>query len=272
MQLTQVLALASVVATAVAHTTVYGVWINGVFQGDGRNVYIRSPPSNYPVKDLKSSAMACNVNNRVVSQSVSVKSGDQLTFEWYHDSRNDDIIENSHKGPVQVYMAPSSGTSWTKIFSDSYGGTWAVDRLIAARGQHGVIIPNVPAGDYLLRAEILGLHEADTLYSQAGTRGIQVYPSCVQIKVTSSGSQSLPGGTSFPGTYTDSTPGIQFNLYKAAATSYQAPGPAVWSGAAGGSIGKASAPPTSGGGSTGGGSGGASGSVALYGQCGGVSH
>ncbi|KAG8734932.1 hypothetical protein FRC10_011207 [Ceratobasidium sp. 414] len=144
-----------------AHTTVYGVWLNGVFQGDGRNSYIRSPPNNNPVKDLTSSAMACNVNNVVVPKSVSVKAGDTLTFEWYHDTRNDDIIATSHKGPVQVYIAPASsngaGDVWVKIFSaKGSGSTWAVDQLIASHGQHSVKIPNVAAGQYLLRAEIVG--------------------------------------------------------------------------------------------------------------------
>ena len=47
-----------------AHTTVWGLWVNGADQGDGRNVYIRSPPNNSPVVDLTSDAMACNVDNR----------------------------------------------------------------------------------------------------------------------------------------------------------------------------------------------------------------
>lgn len=57
-------ALAAFVSTVAAHTTVWGVWVNGVDQGDGRDQYIRSPPNNNPVKDLTTSAMACNVNNR----------------------------------------------------------------------------------------------------------------------------------------------------------------------------------------------------------------
>ncbi len=32
--------IATAVTSVVAHTTVYGVWINGVFQGDGRDVYV----------------------------------------------------------------------------------------------------------------------------------------------------------------------------------------------------------------------------------------
>lgn len=65
MKLSAAFAVLTSLATSVtAHTLVWGVWINGVDQGDGRNVYIRSPPNNNPVKDLTSDAMACNVNNR----------------------------------------------------------------------------------------------------------------------------------------------------------------------------------------------------------------
>lgn len=86
---------------------------------------------------------------------MSVKSGDKLTFEWYHDARNDDIIAASHHGPIQVYIAPASsngnGNVWTKIWSESYSGQWAVDKLISARGQHSVTIPNLPSGQWLFR-------------------------------------------------------------------------------------------------------------------------
>ncbi|ESK85191.1 glycoside hydrolase family 61 protein [Moniliophthora roreri MCA 2997] len=245
MQLVSLLVLASFVATTFAHTTVWGVWVNGAFQGDGRNNYIRSPPNNNPVKDLKSSAMTCNVNNRVVGNYVSVKAGDELTFEWYHNTRDDDIIAASHKGPILVYIAPASsngqGPVWTKIFQDGYNSetsTWAVDRLISSHGQHSVIVPNLPAGDYLFRAEIIALHEAYDLYSQNNLKGAQFYISCTQIRVTSSGDQTLPEGTSIPGAYTDSTPGIKWNLYEDGddPNTYVVPGLQVWSGAQGGSV------------------------------------
>ncbi|KAG8782510.1 hypothetical protein FRC12_020733 [Ceratobasidium sp. 428] len=223
-----------------AHTTVYGVWINGVFQGDGRYNYIRSPPNNNPVKDLTSSAMACNVNNNPVGRYLSVKSGDTFTFEWYHDSRNDDIIATSHKGPVQVYIAPASsngnGNVWVKIYSEKgSGATWGVDKLIASHGQHSVRIPNIAAGQYLLRAEIVALHEANVAYASNPVRGAQLYMSCAQIAVTSNGS-ALPSGVAFPGAYTPNTPGIVYNIYSGNADGYTAPGPAVSSIGAGGSI------------------------------------
>ncbi|KAG8709286.1 hypothetical protein FRC09_000751 [Ceratobasidium sp. 395] len=224
-------------AFVAAHTTVYGVWINGVFQGDGRYNYIRSPPNNNPVKDLMSSAMACkfifctgNVNNNPVGRYLSVKSGDTFTFEWYHDSRNDDIIATSHKGPVQVYIAPASsngnGNVWVKIYSEKgSGATWGVDKLIASHGQHSVRIPNIAAGQYLLRAEIVGKFSYFLSRSSAN----------MIIAVTSNGS-ALPSGVAFPGAYTPNTPGIVYNIYSGNADGYTAPGPAVSSIGAGGSI------------------------------------
>ncbi|EKM52808.1 glycoside hydrolase family 61 protein [Phanerochaete carnosa HHB-10118-sp] len=233
--------LSSLVASAAAHTRVWGVWVNGVDQGDGRDIYIRSPPTNDPVVNLTDPAMACNVDNRVVPQWVSVKSNDSLTFEWYHNTRDDDIIASSHHGPIAVYVAPAasngSGPVWVKIFDDTYTTSWAVDRLITAHGQHTVIVPDIPAGDYLFRAEINALHQADVLYDQDPLRGAQFYISCAQITITPGGDETLPAGIALPGAYTDSTPGIVWNLYNGSdPTEYVAPGPPVWTDALGGSI------------------------------------
>ncbi|KAF9480514.1 glycoside hydrolase family 61 protein [Pholiota conissans] len=243
MQLGKLALLASFVSAATAHTRIWSIWVNGVDQGTGLNTYIRSPPNNNPVKDLTSSAVACNVNNVAVPQTIQVKAGDKVTFEWFHDTRGDDIIASSHKGPIVVYIAPTSsngaGSVWTKIFHAGYtNGAWAVDNLLTARGKHNIIVPNLPAGDYLLRAEILALHEANVAYASNPVRGIQLYMNCVQIRITSSGTQSLPSGSTFPGLYTPSTPGIVWNIYDTTLdqSTYPIPGPAVWSGAAGGSI------------------------------------
>jgi cellulase len=85
-------------------------------------------------------------------------------------------------------------------------------------------------------AEIVALHEADAAYDDNNIRGAQNYMSCTQITVTSDGIQTLPGGTHWPGAYTSDTPGIVFNIYFEDPNSYVAPGDAVWSGSAGGSI------------------------------------
>lgn len=82
--------------------------------------------------------------------------------------------------------------------------------------------------EYFLRPELITLHEADAAYSSNPSRGAQLYMECIQIEVTSNGSVTLPGGTSFPGAYSYG-PGIIYNLYGGGG-SYAAPGPAPWSG------------------------------------------
>lgn len=226
--------LLSLAMTAHAHTRVWSISVNGVDQGDGRDTYIRSPPTNNPVKDVSSSAIKCNVNDRTVGSWVSAKAGDTLTWEWYHNNRGDEIIAASHLGPILVYIAPAASTdSWTKISEDGLSnGQWAVTKLLANGGKHSATIPSsLKAGDYIFRAEIIGLHEAESDYKSNSARGAQFYPSCAQIRITSGGSATPSGSVKFPGTYTSTDPGILFNIYtKPAPTSYPIPGGAVWSG------------------------------------------
>ncbi|KAH0605952.1 uncharacterized protein H6S33_004409 [Morchella sextelata] len=231
---------AALLGAAEAHTRVWSLWVNDVDQGDGRSTYIRSPPNNNPVKDVTSSDIICNVANTKGSASVPVAPGDKVTFEWYHDNRADDIIASSHKGPITVYIAPAAsngaGAVWTKLAESGLSsGTWAVDTLIANGGKHSLTLPSsLASGDYLLRAEIIALHEADTDYAVNSARGAQFYPSCSQVTVSGSGTTSPPGTFNFIGGYTSTDPGILFNLY-GGSTTYEIPGPAVWDGTSSGS-------------------------------------
>lgn len=230
-------------ATSVAaHTTVYSVWVNGEDQGDGRSKYIRSPSSNSPVKDLTSPNLVCNdKGGTAVADFVSAAAGDTITYEWYHDNRGDDIIAESHKGPIITYIAEYTDTDgtgglWTKIAEEGYDGTkWAVDKLIAAKGKADFTIPStLAAGKYLIRQEIIGLHEADAAYNKNPDRGAQFYPSCVQFEITGSGSSVPSEDFDFNTGYTYSDPGIVFDLYNGY-TSYDIPGPEVWDGSGSGS-------------------------------------
>lgn len=65
-----------------------------------------------------------------------------------------------------VYMAPleseGKGAVWTKIYEDGLtNGKWAVDTFIANKGAITIDLPNLKAGDYLIRPEMIGLHEGD---------------------------------------------------------------------------------------------------------------
>ncbi|KAL3427842.1 glycosyl hydrolase family 61 [Phlyctema vagabunda] len=243
MKFTASIAAAILASVASAHTTVTNIYVNDVTQGAGNSAagYIRSPPNNNPVKDITSAAMTCNVNNAATAKTVSVAAGDKITFEWHHDSTSasDDIIDGSHKGPVITYIAPTSsngaGDVWVKLAEEGFsGGKWAVDNLKTNAGKHSITIPStLAAGTYLLRPEIIALHEADAAFNVNSARGAQFYMECVQIEVKTGGSTTLPAGVAIPGAYSYSDPGVVFNLY-GSFTTYPIPGPAVWDGKTGG--------------------------------------
>jgi lytic cellulose monooxygenase (C1-hydroxylating) len=78
------------------------------------------------------------------------------------------------------------------------------------KGIFSIKIPktNVPSGNYILRTELLALHQGNW----AG--GAQFYISCLDIKVTGgSGKFPTDKGVEFPGAYTPDTPGILFDVY-----------------------------------------------------------
>ncbi|KAF9561303.1 hypothetical protein CPC08DRAFT_635558, partial [Agrocybe pediades] len=194
-----------------------------------------------------------------------------------------DPIDPSHKGPILAYMAKVNnatqstvtGLNWFKIYHDGLDGTtWAVDKLIANQGKVSFTIPScIPPGQYLLRVELIALHGAETY------PGAQLYMECAQIQVTGGGSAS-PSTVSFPGAYKGSDPGITVNIYNNL-KSYTIPGPSVFSCNGNSSPSSpsttvanpspttvSSSAPASSSSSTGS----AAGSVAHYGQCGGLTY
>lgn len=247
-----IIGAAALAAVANAHTTIWNLYENGVDEGVGNVAggYIRYPPNNNPVKDITSADMTCNVANTPNTKTVSVAAGSKLSLEWHHDSNaaSDDIIASSHKGPVMVYIAPTSssgsGAVWVKLAEAGYDAStklWAVDTLIANKGIRSFTLPaSLAPGDYLLRGEIIALHEADTAYNVNSARGAQFYMECVQISVTGSGTTTLPSGVAIPGAYSYADPGVVFNLY-GSFTSYTIPGPAVWDGTTSGASASTSA-------------------------------
>ncbi|KAG5651032.1 hypothetical protein H0H81_010160 [Sphagnurus paluster] len=225
-------------AVAQAHFTMQYIWSNGVDQG--KNNYIRVTPNNNPVTDVTSKDITCNVNGLTGTgvSTLTIAAGTTINFEWHqHDQRTgEDPISGGHKGPVQVYIAKAPSTAatfdgqgavWTKIYSsgllNSSTQQWATDVVNTNSGKHAVKIPaSLPAGEYLLRAEIIALHVAQSY------PGAQFYIGCVQVKISSGGSASPPK-VALPGAYKGSDPGITVNIYNNL-QSYTAPGPAVWTG------------------------------------------
>ncbi|ORX73236.1 hypothetical protein DL89DRAFT_265373 [Linderina pennispora] len=181
-----------------------------------------------------SKSMTCGISgyNNSTNEICPVKAGSTMTIEWhrYNDTMEDYVLTHNHMGPCLVYMAPKDsrghGDVWFKIFEDGYDPKtkkWCAQKVIDNHGKIDIKLPaDIKAGDYLLRTEIIALHNA------ADINGAQYYPNCAQLRVTDGGS-STPKGYAIPGVYKKTDPGIHFDL-KTPFTSYPIPGPPLYQG------------------------------------------
>jgi cellulase len=226
---------------AVAHTTFQSFVIDGKDQG--QHTAVQTPSNgNNPILDVTSTAMICN-GGKATTDFIEVTGGQEIQLQWHHNDPattsgdSDEPIAASHKGPVMVYIAPAEsngeGDVWVKLQEDGLtDGKWGVDNFIANKGLISVTLPDLAAGEYLIRPEMIGLHEA-------GSEGkAQFYNGCGQLKVTGSGSATLPSGVDMTKAYSATDPGVLCNIYggEVACTAdkkagYTIPGPAVWDGA-----------------------------------------
>lgn len=230
---------------ASAHTIMQAVGVNGKDYAQGHGIYMPSDDSFQ--SDVTSDSMACNGPPVTYFQSstevIPVKAGDTVTGSWLHtltstgpDSNADNkVIDSSHKGPVLAYMKkvsdatknPSAGPGdgWFKIAEAGLISStqWGVDALIDAGGVQTVTIPScIEDGDYLLRFEVIALHDGTkpngaqfyvsdvpslfNLYRSANSWFLQM--ECAQIAVSGGSGASTPATVSIPGAYSVS----QFSL------------------------------------------------------------
>ncbi|KAI0004793.1 lytic polysaccharide monooxygenase [Xylariaceae sp. FL0662B] len=231
--------LVALAATKVAgHSLFQALWVDG-----HGSQCVRMPGSNSPVTSVSSPDIRCNAGgSRGVSGKCAVTAGSTVTVEMHQQpgdrSCGSEAIGGAHYGPVNVYLSQVSDAStadgsspWYKIFADSWsakgsvgdGDNWGTNDLNSCCGKMDVPIPaDTPAGDYLLRAEVIALHTAGS------PGGAQFYISCYQITVAggSAAPAALPAGVQLPGAYKASDPGIQVNIH-AKIDQYVNPGPAV---------------------------------------------
>ena len=158
-----------------------------------------------------------------MSRVASVNAGDGLVLEWrdWPDASQPGSIDPSHKGPCAVYMKKvdnsaasnnAAGNGWFKIMEDGYdstAGKWCTEKLNPNDGHLAATIPkDLAAGYYLVRPELLALHQADKTPADP-----QFYVGCAQIFLSSSGSAVPPNTVSIPGYVSMSTPAMTFNIY-----------------------------------------------------------
>lgn len=230
---TALLAAAALIPSAFAHYNFESLIVNG--EATEPYQYVRrTKNANSPVEDVTSLDMVCNVggidaDTMAATETKTVKAGDQLGFKVN--------AELGHPGPQAVYMskAPTKANAykgdgdWFKIYELTYseitseGIQWATWPKTGAIRNFTFTIPEeLPAGEYLLRAEHSGLHAAGAI------GGAQFYIGCAQINVESSGAGTPAPTVKFPGAYDGTEPGIHINIYYPAPTSYEMYGPATW--------------------------------------------
>ncbi|KAH7335778.1 glycoside hydrolase [Rhizoctonia solani] len=180
---------------------------------------VRKIPGNGPVEDVTSIDVQCNgysaggVTGSAPASLVAIAAaGTQVALNWT-------TWPESHAGPVITYMAraPSDITSWNPgteydislytVAEEGYeNGKWAATDVLTGENNsiaRFTIPAALKAGQYLIRHEIIALHAA---YAYPGA---QFYPSCIQVEVTGSGTETGPSElVAFPGAYTASTPGV----------------------------------------------------------------
>lgn len=240
-----VAALASLATTVSAHGYLQNIDISGQTYWGYNNSVTGSPElvawsdtvtDNGFTNDLTGAEINCHKGAEPGALSAKVSGGGKVTFTW-------NTWPESHKGPVITYLAKCDGDcskadkttlKWFKIDAkglisgDSNSGTWASDQLISNGNSWDVTIPDsIASGNYVARHEIIALHSAGS------EGGAQNYPQCVNLEVSSSGSDE-PEGTLGTKLYSADDAGILVNIYYPVLTSYDIPGPTLYSGASSG--------------------------------------
>ncbi|KAH7309872.1 glycoside hydrolase, partial [Stachybotrys elegans] len=234
-------ALAAAPALVAAHGHVTSITINGeTFPGfEPGNPSPNSVGWATTVQDngfvladsLTSPDIACHRGATNAANSATVAAGDSISITW-------DTWPQSHVGPIIDYMASCNGDCSTvdktslEFFKINEGGLldgssapgrWVTDELIENGLTWTTTIPaSLAPGSYVLRHEIVALHEGNR------ENGAQLYPQCINLEVTGSGSD-VPAGVVATSLYTASDAGILFNVYQAN-SDYPIPGPALASG------------------------------------------
>ncbi|KAJ5505280.1 Glycoside hydrolase family 61 [Penicillium expansum] len=191
--------------------------------------YVREDTQNFmPMKgQYSSNDFRCNTGSQDFASKTGVykvKAGDEIGFGTDFNA----LIQ--HPGPLQVYMSKATGDvrdydgsgDWFKIYElgpekfSSDGITWGATDT----ANFTFTLPKeVPAGQYLVRIEHIGLHGA-------GEWGnAEFFFNCAQIEVESD-STATPGPVvQIPGVYDGNEPGILFYMYRPWIVNYTMPGP-----------------------------------------------
>lgn len=183
----------------------------------------------------------CHLDATNAALTAPVAAGSDVAITWNQ-------WPESHHGPIIDYIADCGGDcatvdkttlKWVKIAEmgqlelgagSGTVGKWAADLLIENGLSWTVTIPSsIKAGNYVLRHEVIALHEG-------GTEGkTQMYPQCINLEITGSGTDT-PEGVVGTELYTSTDAGINYNIYNDESNpTYVIPGPALYTAGSSGS-------------------------------------
>ncbi|KAJ8508423.1 hypothetical protein ONZ45_g9304 [Pleurotus djamor] len=217
-----------------------GNWYNGwrPYNSPTGQSTIQRPWATYdPIQDPSLSTIACNDDGTSPDGQLTatVAAGSAITAYW-------NVPWPHPYGPQLTYLAQCPGSTctgvdattlkWFKIdeaglLSGTVGnGYWGAGKMIDQNNSWTTTIPSsVPSGNYLIRFETIALH----------SQPAQLYPECAQIQITGGGSRAPTAAelVSFPGAYKASDPGLAIDLYSQASlvqSTYVIPGPPLYGG------------------------------------------
>ncbi|KAH6724329.1 glycosyl hydrolase family 61-domain-containing protein [Leptodontidium sp. MPI-SDFR-AT-0119] len=160
---------------------------------------------------VNSNDMRCNKGAKPGStKTYTIEAGDKIGFKLF----NNEFIEHPGSGFVYMSKSPDSTPVSSYDGSGDWFKLWEAECAEAHPSKTGT-------GEYLVRVEHIGLHEAEK-------RKAQFYIECYELKINGAGGGTPGPLVKIPGIYKADDPGIRYNKWAANPPPYVMPGPKVW--------------------------------------------
>ncbi|KAG8735844.1 hypothetical protein FRC10_010092 [Ceratobasidium sp. 414] len=243
MLVNSVLALAAV-ASVSAHgfiesMTIGGKTFSGPFPFSNKNAAspVRKITTTFPITSATDANMNCGIGAAKASLVAAANPGDKVTISWKSQQNKN---WGHTLGPIMTYLAqvPAGQTAdkfdtknakFFKIAQTGQtggpGSGWVQASIKDGRSYTLTLPAGLPAGDYIMRHELIALHFAQK------KNGAQFYPACTQLRIGggSASPKAISAQTvSFPGGYTPNDKSLFVpDLFKKDYV-YPFPGPALF--------------------------------------------
>ncbi|RKU49185.1 hypothetical protein DL546_008836 [Coniochaeta pulveracea] len=198
-------------------------------------------PDYNPTLSCSAAKLRCN-GGTSAKLNASANPGDSVTAIWQQWTHSQGpIIVWMYKCPGAFSSCDGSGSGWFKIDEAGFHGDgvkvfldtetpsgWDIAKLVGGnKGWTSTIPQGLAPGNYLIRHELIALHQANNP---------QFYAECAQIQVGGSGTASPDASykAAIPGYCNDSDANIKVPINNhAIAQTYTVPGPPVFKGTGG---------------------------------------